>query len=391
MNKTLAFPLLLTLFVVLLIRIAYIQPVKSQVDGIFIKPDGNVNPPTAPIQREGDTYILTDNIINNFIIIQRDNVMIDGANFTIQGQYPAFSDAGIHVSGRSNITIKNATIVNFKTGINIEYTTNSTIMENTITTFEYEDGIHLFNSTNNKISNNIIISLADLTRTQNIGIYLRDSSINTISENNVTGSYWGIYLQTSNNNTVSGNKLTLSSTAIEITISSENEIFNNIVSDTVWAPSRGVFANSGNGIELNNASNNQVCGNNVTDNGVGIRVWFQSSNNAIYNNNFINNTQQVSLLNQTQATNFWDNGVIGNYWSDYAVRYPNATEIDNSGIWNTPYVIDASNVDHYPLTKPAPASSSIPPPSYEFLLGTAIIVIAVIAVILMVYFKKRKR
>jgi hypothetical protein len=74
-----------------------------------------------------------------------------------------------------------------------------------------------------------------------------------------------------------------------------------------------------------------------------------------------------------------------------AIRCPNATERDNSGIWNTPYVIDASNVDHYPLTKPAPTSYSIPPPSYEFPLGIALIVIAVTAVILVVYFKKRKR
>ena len=74
-----------------------------------------------------------------------------------------------------------------------------------------------------------------------------------------------------------------------------------------------------------------------------------------------------------------------------AIRCPNATEIDNSGIWNTPYVIDDSNVDHYPLTKPVPTSSSISPPSYEFPSGIALIVIAVIAIFLVVYFKKRKR
>ena len=35
----------------------------------------------------------------------------------------------------------------------------------------------------------------------------------------------------------------------------------------------------------------------------------------------------------------WDNGSIGNYWSDYLSRYPNATEIDHSGIGDTPYAI----------------------------------------------------
>jgi len=41
---------------------------------------------------------------------------------------------------------------------------------------------------------------------------------------------------------------------------------------------------------------------------------------------------------------------VGNYWSDYLTKYPNATFVDSSGVWNTPYVIDANNTDYYPLT-----------------------------------------
>ena len=66
-----------------------------------------------------------------------------------------------------------------------------------------------------------------------------------------------------------------------------------------------------------------------------------------------NNTNQVSISSESGASNFWDNGTIGNYWSDYQTKYPNANEIDNSGIGNTPYVIDANNIDHYPLLKPS--------------------------------------
>jgi hypothetical protein len=43
---------------------------------------------------------------------------------------------------------------------------------------------------------------------------------------------------------------------------------------------------------------------------------------------------------------------VGNYWSDYLTKYPNATQIDNSSVWNTPYVIDANNTDYYPLVAP---------------------------------------
>jgi hypothetical protein len=54
------------------------------------------------------------------------------------------------------------------------------------------------------------------------------------------------------------------------------------------------------------------------------------------------------------SANAWDNGYPsgGNYWSDYLTKYPNAAENDSSGIWNTPYVINASNTDRYPLMAP---------------------------------------
>jgi len=67
----------------------------------------------------------------------------------------------------------------------------------------------------------------------------------------------------------------------------------------------------------------------------------------------VNNTEQVYSYN---STNVWDNGYPsgGNYWSDYEERYPNATEIDNSGIWDTPYVIDENNQDNYPIVPEFP-------------------------------------
>jgi parallel beta-helix repeat protein len=93
-----------------------------------------------------------------------------------------------------------------------------------------------------------------------------------------------------------------------------------------------------------------LSGNNVTNSETGIR-FYSSSGNTFYHNNLMNNTQQVE---SDGSPNTWDNGYPsgGNYWSDYRTRYPSATEIDGSGIWNTPYVIDANNTDRYPLMSP---------------------------------------
>ena len=71
------------------------------------------------------------------------------------------------------------------------------------------------------------------------------------------------------------------------------------------------------------------------------------------------------------SVNIWDNSSEGNYWSDYEERYLNATEIDNSGIWNTSYVIDGNNQDNYPIVPEFPSSLILP----LFMLTTILIII----------------
>ena len=75
-------------------------------------------------------------------------------------------------------------------------------------------------------------------------------------------------------------------------------------------------------------------------------------------NNKVENDPQVDIPMQWLPgwepgnPNVWDNGFEGNYWSDYEDRYPNAKELDGSGIWNTPYFINENNQDNYPLVAP---------------------------------------
>jgi parallel beta-helix repeat protein len=108
------------------------------------------------------------------------------------------------------------------------------------------------------------------------------------------------------------------------------------------------------------SSNNTISENDVTNNGCGICFsgLGGSGKNTVYHNSFINNTNQVILTSGSAGV--WDNGYPsgGNYWSDYATRYPNTAEIDNSGLWNTPYVIDPNNKDNYPLMSPWSSSAT---------------------------------
>jgi parallel beta-helix repeat protein len=83
-----------------------------------------------------------------------------------------------------------------------------------------------------------------------------------------------------------------------------------------------------------------------------------SSNNLIYGNAFMSSGNLTELYGD--SSNSWDNGKIGNYWGDYLSKYPNAVEVDGSGIGNTPYVINANNIDRYPLMSQADIVIPVP-------------------------------
>jgi len=96
---------------------------------------------------------------------------------------------------------------------------------------------------------------------------------------------------------------------------------------------------------------------------------------------------------------------MGNYWSDYLAKYPNASEVGNTGIGDTPYVIDEDNVDHYPLMypydvendaiafpTPEPTPTPEPEPFPTSLVTSASVATAtaIVGVTMLIYFKKRK-
>lgn len=62
-----------------------IQSARAEGGTIYIRADGSIDPPTAPISTiDNVTYTLTSNI-NDSIVIERDNIVCDGAGQTVQG------------------------------------------------------------------------------------------------------------------------------------------------------------------------------------------------------------------------------------------------------------------------------------------------------------------
>jgi hypothetical protein len=127
----------------------------------------------------------------------------------------------------------------------------------------------------------------------------------------------------------------------------------------------------------------------------------RSGSNIFTQNTFLCDNSTDELLIGVCSANFWDNGSLGNYWSDYLTKYPNASEVGNTGIGDTPYVIDADNVDHYPLMYPYdiekdgiafPTPEPQPEPeSFPTLLVAAASGVAITGAAVCVYYYRKKR
>jgi parallel beta-helix repeat protein len=325
-------------------------------------------------------------------------------NSIIGNNITANNWCGIELYISSNNSICGNNIANGVDGICLDSSSNNSIIGNTffndgLTALDSYENVVLDNSVNGRrlvylegVSdyavndagqvilvncNNIFVENLNPSNTT-IGVQLWGTNNTKISDINITNNYAGICLDYSSNNIIKGSNIaTNNEFGILFYSSSNNSIIGNNITannvDGVWLSyfsnynsimGNNITANNWNGIELASLSDhNSIMGNNITANN-DCGVWlFGCSDNFIYHNNFIDNTQQLYIGGS--GYNFWDDGYPsgGNYWSDHIGTdichgpYQNETGCD--GIGDLPYVIDANNIDDYPLMKPYVGSHDV--------------------------------
>lgn len=348
-----------TVFILILGLSALMQLVHAvePLTTIIIRPDGSIDPPMAPIQRDGAVYAFIGEIYAE-IIVQKNNTIIDGRNFALKGSY-VLDSTGILLSNVKDVEVKNVHIIGFFYAIKIKGSKNCAIIKNNITANNF--GVWVEHSAENIITKNVFSNLW-------CGVALKYSSKNQISENLFSNNQHGVMLDWSNENVLTknvlmdnGNGIILAWSdnnlidenaiasktkrnwhGIELHSSSSNTIYKNTVENTVYA------------IWFYDASKNLVVLNNVSRNTHGIIIWY-ATNNTIYHNRFIDNMEQAKCYPLQTFPNKWDNGYPsgGNYWSDYTGADEksgrNQDQPGSDGIGDTPYIIDNKNVDYYPL------------------------------------------
>jgi parallel beta-helix repeat protein len=250
----------------------------------------------------------------------------------------------------SGITVKNLRLRNTATGVCLAYTENS-VIENVTATTNYL-GIWLEHSDSNIITKN------NLTDNDGPGIFLGWSGHNNLTDNFVQNTNSsGIWLEDClpGYNTLIGNTVLYSRTGktqewdgAGILVDDSDHC--KVIDNNVTSNSFGIV------VGATQATANQLSGNNIVMNDVGLMLG-GAVHNVIYHNNFIDNKLQVDTGKGMwePRNNTFDSGYPsgGNYWSNYTgvdlFSGPYQNEMGSDGIGDTRHVLDENNEDNYPL------------------------------------------
>ena len=154
----------------------------STVPRVSILSDGSIDPPTVPIQRNGDVYTFTDDVYAQ-IVVDKDNIVIDGAGYVLQGSYNGTRTDSL-VIGQGPDQEYNETVAAWTIGIDLANENRHNLTVKNLNIMNFYIGMYIWTS-NNKIvgcavSDNIV------------GILLSGDS-NYLTENYITRNEEGIF------------------------------------------------------------------------------------------------------------------------------------------------------------------------------------------------------
>jgi len=254
---------------------------------IYIRADGSIDPPSAPISTTNNIiYTLTNNIYDE-IVVEKNDIVINGASYTVQG---SGTGNGFTLYSVTNVALRNINIKNFAYGVYLESSSYNSINRNNISGNDY-DGIEVYFS----------------------------SDCNDIADNRIEANGWfGVGILYSNNNTISGNNIANNDDGLDLYDASGTEISKNRITGS------GEF-----GIGFYSSSDNAIFQNDFVNNTQ--HIYSESSTNR-WDNGYLS------------GGNYWSG-----YAGVDLFNGPNQNLPGSDGIADSPYNCTEDNQDRYPL------------------------------------------
>lgn len=278
----------------------YINSSDVLISGFTIKDAG------IPLSGNGDRLRISQNVIGTSA-----SCNFDGSYITITNN----TGSGVYVQGSFNLIAGNTLHVSLIGDYNAVYENDG-------------GGIFLVGSNNTIVGN----AFNDF--------FMQNADSNIIINNTVSGANEGLtvgfYGEACSYNLFAGNKVQDSGLwGISMRAGSYNVFYGNLVTNT------GNLGHDGYGLTLG--------GNTLV-----------ADKNLFIHNIFENNAENFGTNWPVNGDNSFDDGTEGNYWDDYLLKYPNATEFENSGTGNIPYIVVDSNMDNHPLLSQPSISEKVP-------------------------------
>ena len=284
---------------------------------------------------------------SHVILIAASNTVIDGLKISESGTRLIDDLACIRIEADSvkiynNIITRPLHGIYVKGGNYINITNNKIEGRQDLISADRGNGIHLWNSTDNKLFSNQISYVRD-------GIYFSFAHKTDVKDNHVHHVRYGLHYMYSDDNLFSNN-LFENNVAGAALMYSENILLR----ENVFAKCRGFRAygilyqsmdhttaidnliiDNSRGIFFDNCNYNTFNNNVVVDNDLAIQIMGSGEQNNIYYNNFINNLGNLVVDSKTSETN-WTDEKGGNYWSDYK-----GYDLDGDGLGDVPHKIQS--------------------------------------------------
>lgn len=346
LSKKLALTLITVLILQFTISIRSINFVEANfmfppLQVINIESDGSITPANVPIRQAGNVYSLGGNLIDYVINVQFDNIIIDGAGYTLQKTRPAYgSQNGIALTDRTNVTIRNLEISGFTNGMFISKSTNCNVNGNSFLNNGY--GVVLADhATSNYISGNTFISG---------GVSISYSTNNVLRDNSMKG--YGPHFSIACENVESASDFvndvdasnTIDGKEICCWINQHNRTVPSTAGYVTLINCSGIIVenlnltNNGEGVLLISTTNSQIANNTLVGNERGL-VLYSSEDNSFLSNTIVNSTYGILTYSPKNSfkNNYLENNVNDvNFEDRFIDEFDYSNIVDGTPIcyWN---------------------------------------------------------
>ncbi len=207
-------------------------------------------------------------------------------------------------------------------------------------------GLHLWNSPDNLIEDNIVSAARD-------GLYIQSSDGNVIRRNRVSNLRYGVHYMFSDTNTFEDNVFADNVAGAAIMYSRHIVFRRNAFIHNRGFSSFGILfqdcdaclaednfiIDNATGIFMEALRRTMFRRNVIAENDVAIEMFSSADDNVFTENNFVENLSPLQLIGRTTTTR-WSEGGRGNFWSDYE-----GYDLDGDGIGDVGHKIQ--NVFEY--------------------------------------------